>query len=53
VLLYVCYDYFHELHRSPKDWQDVFDFLKYSKTKGSLKEAAFEAAKAASGAKSG
>ena len=45
-LLYIYYEFAHEMHRSPKDWRDFFDFLKYSKAKGVLKETALATAKA-------
>jgi len=53
VLLYICYEFSHVLHRNPKDWRDIFDFLRYNETKSVLKEMAIEAAKASSGAGNG
>jgi len=33
------------LHRKPDNWHEIFEFLKYAKVKGILKEMALNAAK--------
>ena len=48
-LLFACYEFLHEMHRNPKNWHEFFDFLKYCKTKGILREMALAAARAEAG----
>jgi len=38
------------MHRNPKNYDEVFEFTRYSKVKNMLKEMAFAAATAKSGA---
>jgi len=45
-LLFICYEYMREMHGEPRNWYEFFDFLKYMKVKGTLKEIAMAAAKA-------
>ena len=49
-LLFICYEFLHEMHRNPKNYDEVFEFTRYSKVKNMLKEMAFAAATAKSGA---
>jgi len=48
-LLFACYEFIHEMHMKPKNYLELFEFLKYNKTKNILKEMAIAAIKAGSG----
>jgi len=48
-MLFVCYEFMHEMGMKPKNWLEFFDFLKYSKVKGLLKERAMAKARAEMG----
>jgi hypothetical protein len=45
-LLYACYEFLHETGVKPKNFLELFEFIKYSKVKNVLKETALAAAKA-------
>jgi hypothetical protein len=45
--LFAAFEFIAQLHVYPKAWIDVFDFLRFSKTKGLLRERAMAAAKQA------
>ena len=48
MLLFACHEYMNENKMRPKSWIELFEFMKFSKTKGILKEMAIETAKAKS-----
>ena len=49
-LLFICYEFLNEVHMKPKNWKEIFEFAKFSKTKGILKEMATASARAKSNA---
>jgi hypothetical protein len=44
-MLFMCYRFLHEMHTRPKSFLELFEFIKYCKTDGKLKEAAMSMAK--------
>jgi len=49
-LLYMCHDYINENKVRPASWTDLFEYVKFIRTKNTLKEMAINLAKAKSGA---
>jgi len=48
ALLYMCHDYINENKIRPYSWIDLFEYIKFAKTKNLLKEMAINMAKAKS-----
>jgi hypothetical protein len=46
ALLYVCYEFYDRFKNKPKDWMEVFDFLRFMKVQGILKEIAMDIVRA-------
>jgi hypothetical protein len=46
ALLYACYGFYDRFKTKPKDWKELFEFLKFIKVKTVYREMAVEAAKA-------
>jgi hypothetical protein len=44
--LFACYEFYEHYGNKPKDWRELFEFLRQAKAKGILKETALEKAKA-------
>jgi hypothetical protein len=44
-LLFVCYEFYDRFKSKPKDWKELFEFLKFVKVKNIYKEMAYNAAK--------
>jgi hypothetical protein len=44
-LLFICYEYMHEMGQKPKNFDELFEFLKYTKVKNIIKEMAMAQAK--------
>jgi hypothetical protein len=44
--LYACYEFYDRFKNKPRDWPELFDFLRFMKVQGTLKEIAVNAAKA-------
>jgi hypothetical protein len=46
-LLFAVYEFIAQLHVRPASWAELFDFLRFAKTKSLLRERAMTAAKQA------
>jgi hypothetical protein len=44
-LLYTCYEFYDHFKNKPKNWIEVFDFLRFMKVQGILKEIAMSMAR--------
>jgi hypothetical protein len=45
-LLFACYEFLHEMGTKPRNFLELFEFIKYSKVKNAVKEMAMASAKA-------
>jgi hypothetical protein len=48
-LLFICYEFLHEMHVRPKDFDELFEFLRYGRAKNVLTDMAIAAAKVSNG----